>query len=205
MPTARIINLTTQGGTPVRTYNWRLKVRSYEGDAWGRVPASGILRYMEQSAILAAADAGYGNDFHREHNSAWVVHRATISLPIPLRLGAEVEITTWISHFSRVRGGREYIFKDATTGETLGVALTEWVYVDRTTLQPKAIPRELAVDFATPGGIQQEYDPPTLEANMNVSFATERTVEWHEIDSMGHVNNAVYADWLDDAFRNALN
>ena len=27
----------------------------------------------------------------------------------------------------------------------------------------------------------------------------ERRAEWHEADSLGHVNNTVYADWLDEA------
>jgi len=35
-------------------------------------------------------------------------------------------------------------------------------------------------------------------------FRANRKAEWYEADSMGHVNNTVYADWLDAAFRDAM-
>ena len=93
----------------VREYRWRLRVRSYEGDAWGQVPASGMLRYFEQSAIDAAADAGYGREFHRDNRSAWVIRRMTLLFgERPALTGEELEIRTWISHFAKVRGGSEY-------------------------------------------------------------------------------------------------
>ena len=103
-----------------------------------------------------------------------------------------------------MRGGREYRLSNVQTGQALGVALTEWVYVNRQTLAPQAIPKELAVDFDTPGAPTREYDPPAVEKNINAQFTTDRTVEWHEIDSLGHVNNAIYVDWLDEAVRSAL-
>src|SRR5262245_41023058 len=97
----------------VRQYTWQLNVRRYEPDAWGMVPTSGILRYFEQSAVAAAADAGYGAEFHREHNSAWVIRRLTLLMQEPIHQTDELQITTWASHFAKVRGGREYIIHNS--------------------------------------------------------------------------------------------
>jgi YbgC/YbaW family acyl-CoA thioester hydrolase len=189
----------------VREYRWRFTVRSYEGDAWGQLSAAGLLRYFEQSAVAAAADAGYGSEFHDEHGSAWVIRRMALLMHAPMRPGQELEIATWISHFARVRGGREYRVSDVTSGEPLASGLAEWVYVDRHTLSPKAIPKELAVDFATPGAPLGTYDaPPVVPLERQPEFDVHRIAEWHEADSLGHVNNAVYADWLDDAVRAAI-
>ncbi len=189
----------------VREYRWQFKVRSYETDAWGQVPASGILRYLEQAAVAAAADAGYGSEFHRESNSAWVVRRMSLLAPTPVRGGAELEITTWISHFARVRGGREYRITNIQTGELLATGLAEWVYLNRQTLAPIAIPPHVAADFDPPGAPIGQYDLPSIAADdAPPEFITERTAQWHEADSMGHVNNAVYADWLDDALSAVL-
>lgn len=189
----------------VREYTWQFNVRSYEADAWGMASTSGILRYLEQSAVTAAADAGYGGDFHRERNSAWIVRRITLLMYEPARQADEIQITTWISHFAKVRGGREYRIRNAATGQPLYTALTEWVYVSRETLKPIAIPPQLAVGFSTPGAPLGIYDPPQVETNTHhASFTTERTAEWHEADSMAHINNANYADWLDDAVRSAI-
>ena len=167
-----------------------------------------ILRYFEQSAVAAAAALGYGSEFHREHNSAWVVRRLNVVLHAPARQGDELEIATWISHFAKVRGGREYKVLNAATGQPLYSGYTEWVYLDRRTLAPLAIPRGLDAVFDVPGAPLQTYDPPTVEPSPSPAsdpppFLTERTADWHELDSLGHVNNAVYLDWLDDAFKSA--
>jgi YbgC/YbaW family acyl-CoA thioester hydrolase len=189
----------------VREYKWQLRVRSYETDAWGLVPTSGILRYLEQSAVDAAASAGYGDDFHRERGSSWVVRRMTLLMHAPISQGDELEISTWASHFVRVRGGREYCVKNISTGKTHCIAIAEWVYINRRTFAPMAVPAALGADFDVPGAPLQTYEPPTVESGgREMAFTTERTVEWHEIDSMKHVNNAVYADWLDDALRTGL-
>lgn len=189
----------------VREYRWRFTIRSYEGDAWGQLSAAGLLRYFEQSAVEAAADAGYGSQFHDEHGSGWVIRRMSLLMQGPMKQDQELEIATWISHFARVRGGREYRVCDAENGALLASGLAEWVYVDRRTLAPKAIPKELAVDFATPGAPLGSYDAPTVDRlERQPEFTTHRIAEWHEADALGHVNNAVYAAWLDDAVKAAI-
>src|SRR5947209_7915208 len=97
----------------VREFNWQLGVRSYELDAWRVVPTSGILRYLEQTAVSAAADAGYGDRFHRERNSAWVVRRLTLLMHAPVQPAGDLAISTWLASVTRVRAYREYRIKDA--------------------------------------------------------------------------------------------
>lgn len=191
----------------MRQFSWQLRVRSYESDAWGYLPAAGLLRYLEQSAVTAAADAGYGNSFHREYNSAWVIRRMTLLVPTPVRPGSDLEITTWISNFARVRGGREYRVCDAS-GAVVASGLAEWVYINRTTFAPMAIPPQVAADFNAPGAPLGTYEPPVLDeaedSTTTAEHSSHRKAEWHECDSMGHVNNANYAGWLDDAMLSTL-
>ncbi|HUP28217.1 MAG TPA: thioesterase family protein [Chloroflexia bacterium] len=189
----------------VRKYRWTLRVRSYEGDAWGQVPAAGLLRYLEQSAIDAAADAGYGREFHQQHNSAWVIRRMTLIAQAPARPGDDLEITTWLSHFAKVRGGREYQVRNAGSGEMLAMGLAEWVYINRQTMVPIAIPPELGKGFDVPGAPIGSYDLPDVgQSGTPAEFTYSRRALWHETDSMEHINNAVYADWLDEAVRSSL-
>lgn len=185
----------------MREYRWQLKVRSYEGDAWGYLSSAWLLRYLEHSAVMAAADVGYGSQFHEENRSAWVIRRMTLLMPRLISLGQDLEIVTWISHFARVRGGREYRVFDAG-GELVATGIAEWVYMDRATLTPMAIPQQTAIDFDVPGAPLGNYDPPPLEPPDEVEgweHSTSRVAYWHECDSLGHINNAVYTGWLDDA------
>ena len=183
----------------VREFTWRFQVRSYETDAWGMVPTAGILRYLEQSAVAAAADAGYGAEFHRENNSAWVVRRMRLLMHAPVQQIADLALTTWLSTLARVRGGREYRLDDAASGATLYTAVAEWVYMDRESFTPIAIPRNIEADFDVPGHDLQLYEMPSVEPGNYAEFSMTRRAEWYDADSMGHVNNAVYAQWLDEA------
>jgi medium-chain acyl-[acyl-carrier-protein] hydrolase len=190
----------------MREYRWQLKVRSYEGDAWGYLSSAWLLRYLEHSAVMAAADAGYGDRFHQENRSAWVIRRMTLLMPCLVPLAQDLEIVTWISHFARVRGGREYRVFD-TAGELLATGIAEWVYMDRATLKPIAIPQQTAIDFDVPGAPLGNYDPPALGPHDEAEaweHSIQRVAYWHECDSLGHINNAVYTGWLDDGMFAAI-
>jgi acyl-CoA thioesterase FadM len=191
----------------VRIYNLQPVVGNADGDVWGQLPPSGVLRLFEQAAVAAAADAGYDKEFHTKHGTAWIIHRMTLLMCAPAHLGDRLQLTTWLAHMARVRGYREYRLENLSEEGTPTVAtgIAEWVYIDRERLLPKAIPREVEGDFEMPGAPLGTYEPPPVEA-MDRPFESisERLVEWYECDSMGHVNNAVYADWLDSGLRAAM-
>jgi acyl-CoA thioesterase FadM len=180
-----------------RIYTWRHTVRSYEGDVRGEMPLGGLLRLCEHIAVEAASDAGFDRAFHIENNSAWVIHRMTMVLDAPAHQQDELELNTWASHFTRVRGGREYRIRNVTTGREVASALAEWVYVDRALQTPKALPMDIMMGFDIPGKPLGTYEAPLVAPlERPLEFASERVAEWHEADAMRHVNNAVYADWL---------
>ncbi|MEO8285551.1 MAG: thioesterase family protein [Chloroflexota bacterium] len=189
----------------VRIYKWQPIVGSAEGDIWGQLPPSGVLKIFEQSAVAAAAEVGYGKEFHIRNASAWIIRRMTLLMGTPARLGDRLELSTWLSNVARVRGNREYILDNLTSGGAAATGIAEWVYIDRNKVVPKVIPKEIEVDFDIPGAPLHTYEPPAVEPlEEKAEFATERVAEWYECDSMGHVNNTVYADWLDSGFRAAM-
>ena len=188
-----------------RIYTWQHTVRNYEGDAWGQLQPSGILRLLERSAIIAAAEGGYGREFHEEHGTAWVVRRMKLLLPSVAHADDDLEITTWASHFVRVRGGREYRIRNLATDEQVAQAIAEWVYIDRATSAPMPIPVDVAANFDVPGAPLGSYEPPPVAPLSEPrEFTDTRRAEWYEADAMAHVNNSVYADWLDAAVRSAM-
>lgn len=188
-----------------RVYTWEHTVRSYEGDAWGQLQPSGLLRLFERAAIFSSAQNGYTQEYYEEHGTAWVVRRMTLLILSVAHSTDDLEISTWGSHFVKVRGMREYRAHNLTTGRPAAQAIAEWVYIDRATGAPKPIPTDIAERFEAPGAPLGTYDPPVV-ARLETprEFIDSRRAEWYEIDSMGHVNNANYADWLDAAWRAAM-
>jgi YbgC/YbaW family acyl-CoA thioester hydrolase len=129
----------------------------------------------------------------------------TLQSHAPIRIGDRIEVTTWLSNLERVRGGREYRVVNAETGELGASGLAEWVYVDRQTLRPMALPPDLLNRLRVPGAPLGDYDPPAVPlAEAPRRFTSRRSAQWYECDTHGHVNNSVYADWLDEAMRAAL-
>ena len=78
---------------------------------------------------------------------------------------------------------------------------------DHEVVAPDRLEASLLVE--SPGAPLATYEPPPVtpltEAQaFTMTFTMQRTARWHECDSMEHVNNAVYADWLDEAMRMAV-
>jgi YbgC/YbaW family acyl-CoA thioester hydrolase len=129
----------------------------------------------------------------------------TLQSHAPIRIGDQIEVTTWLSTLERVRGRREYRVVIAETGELGASGLAEWVYVDRQTLRPMPLPPDLLNRLRVPGAPLGDYDPPAVPlAEAPRRFISRRSAQWYECDTHGHVNNTVYADWLDEAMRAAL-
>jgi len=191
----------------VRIFSFQPIVGSAEGDVWGQLPPSGVLRLFEQAAVAAAEDAGFDGEFHRAQGTAWVIRRLTFLMHSTAHLGDRLQLSTWLSHAARARAYREYSLENlAEPGTPLVAAgIAEWVYIDREKVTPRHIPKELEDDVEMPGAPVGNYEPPEVEPlDHPVEIRTERVAEWYECDSMGHVNNAVYVDWLDSGLRAAM-
>ena len=112
-----------------------------------------------------------------------------------MRVGDELVGTTQVVGWRRVWARRRTDFVDATG------ALVAWTHVDWVLLDgrgaPTRVPKEFDADVRgarrpIPLGRVALGDPPA-----DVDGASF-TVRPQELDPMDHVNNAVYADWVDE-------
>lgn len=175
------------------------KVRNYECDAYGHLNHANYLRYMEEAAFNASAEAGYSKARYESMGHLCLARETDIEYLQPLFYGDSVEIKTWVSDFRRVRSIRRYEFR---RGDVLVArASTDWVYLDATTMRPSAVPPEMVAAFAgdesvTP--IEPRESFPTTPPPPHGVFTLRRRVEWRDIDSAQHVNNAVYFNYIED-------
>jgi acyl-CoA thioester hydrolase len=183
-----------------RTYTRHFRVRSTDCDALRQVNHAVYLRYMQEAAIEASADAGYTGAWYAEHGVGWVIRRSRIDYLRPARYGEELAVTTYVANFRRVRSQRNYAI-DRSDGVPIARAATDWVFIDRRTGLPQRIPDEVpsnfmpdgpdpAVEFALDAGPLPDAPPP------NAYHATRR-VNYYDLDENQHVNNAVYLNYLE--------
>lgn len=180
------------------------RVRHYECDLYGHVNNANYVRYMQEAAFDASAAVGYAEAKYAELGSFWLVHGTDIEYLNPLKYGDEVEVSTWITDFRRVRSMRQYELRRVSDGALAARASTDWAYLDRATQRPLAIPKAMidafrpysTLDDDNAGASREKYPdvPPTPPG----AFTMNRRVEWRDIDSAGHVNNATYFNYFEE-------
>lgn len=177
------------------------KVRFYECDPYGHVNNTNYLRYMQEAAFEASAAAGYDTQRYEQMGRMWYAHATDIEYIRPLKYGDCVDVKTWIQDFRRVTSRRAYEMRCVETGDPIAKATTDWAFLDSATQKPAPIPRELLEAFYTNGlpdeqPVREKFPspPPPPEG----AYRLRRRVQWRELDSARHVNNAVYAEWAEE-------
>ena len=111
-------------------------------------------------------------------------------------MGAELVGTTRVVGWRRVWARRYTTFGDAS-GSTVATVQIDWVLLDARGA-PTRIPAEFEPVFGAASssvGLARVAlgEPPETARQSTI------TVRPQELDPMAHVNNAVYADWLEEA------
>jgi acyl-CoA thioester hydrolase len=192
-----------QAGVVSPVYTAQVTVRHDELDRFGRVHPGVYLRYLAHAAVEASTAAGYDAAWYAAAGAMWLVRRSTFELADPARAEERLAIRTWVEDFRRVRSHRRYAVHGAD-GRLCMDALTDWVYVDAGTGRPRRVPADLEAAFGVAVGSGREREswngppPPTAPA-----LGSHR-VRACEVDTIGHVNNAVYLDLAGQATLDVL-
>jgi acyl-CoA thioester hydrolase len=176
------------------------RVRHYECDVEGKLRAASYLRYMQEAAFDASAAAGYDLARYESLGCFWLIRETEIEYLQPVSYGESLEVNTWVADFRRVRSRRAYEFRRANNGPLVAVAQTDWAFLDLATGRPVAIPEEMKAAFF-PEGVPHTAEArgrfPTPSEPPDGAFQVRRPVEWRDLDAAGHVNNAVYVDYVE--------
>jgi len=178
------------------------RVRYYECDAYGHLNNTNYLRWMQEVAFAASSAVGYDLTRYDEIGHLWLVRETDIEYLAPLAYGDEVQVKTWVMDFRRFLSRRAYEFILIRTGQVAARASTDWAYVNAETLRPAAIPEAMRLAFFPEGApaeaIRRERFPEPPPPPPGV-FSIRKRVEWRDIDSLWHMNNAMYLAYIEDA------
>ncbi len=155
-----------------------------------------LLRYAQDLAWFHSAARGFGRDWYAEHGLTWLVRTAAIEVAAPVAVGSELVGTTRVVGARRVWARRRTDFVDAV-GDPAATVNIDWVLLDR-----RGAPTRIPPDFDAVFGMTHEpieLGRVELSAPPADAARTAIRVRPQELDPMDHVNNAVYADWLDEA------
>lgn len=189
-----------------KIYTWRFSVRTYELDEFSQVKLMALQNYLEEAAMQASASNGYDYGWYRRNNRVWVARTIALRYCAPVTYPAELEVRTWVSDYRRVQSNREYDMYRVSDGARVLRGRCNWVYIDSATRRPQRLPANFMSAFEPDGSLELldvEIASPVNVQN-GIAHTEQRQVQMYEIDAAGHVNNAFYVAWAEQAITNLL-
>ena len=170
------------------------RVRFDEAGPDGRLRTSVSLRYAQDLAWYHSAARGFDRAWYRARGLTWLVRAARAAIIGDIHTGDELTGTTRVLGWRRVWARRRTEFVDADG------AHVAWVEIDWVLLDARGAPTRIPAEFGDFGATEATFQlgrVALVEPPATADHATFR-VRPQELDPMDHVNNAVYADWLDE-------
>jgi acyl-ACP thioesterase len=186
-------------GQPI-VFSAPFRVRFDEAAPDGLLRTSSLLRYAQDLAWQHSADLGFDRRWYAEHGLTWLVRAAVVSVARSIPVGSTVAGTTEVVGFRRVWSRRHSVFSDLA-GTTVATVDIDWVLLDGRG-SPTRIPPVFETTFAVPAATFA-LGRVALDAPPDDAPRRQFAVRPQELDPLDHVNNAVYADWLDEAILGA--
>jgi acyl-ACP thioesterase len=177
------------------------RVRFDEAAPDGRIRTSVLLRYAQDLAWFHSSYRGFTREWYRERGLTWLARAAEVRVEADIRVGDELVGTTQVVGWRRVWARRRTDFLDGS-GAPVAWTHVDWVLLDARGA-PTRVPKEFDEYFWAPEASfplgRVALEGPTGEQPAPVSLR----VRPQELDPMDHVNNAVYADWVDERLLDA--
>jgi acyl-ACP thioesterase len=171
------------------------RVRFDEAGPDGRVRTSALLRYAQDVAWRHSEDLGFDRRWYAQRGRWWVVRAIELEVLAPISMGRTLRIATAVVGHRRIWARRlgECRLVDGTLAARV---TTDWVILDDRGRLVR-IPEDFGLSFANPelsGEILRvEGEEPPADA-----VRLDLRVRPQDLDPMGHVNNAVYLDWIEE-------
>jgi acyl-CoA thioesterase FadM len=192
--------MTADDARPVPGIEVPYRFRFDECGPDGLARTSALLRDAQDVAWIHSERLGFGREWYAERGLAWVVRAAELAVLAPVPLGKTLTFSTAVTGFRRVwvRRRTEARLADGT--------LALWGHTDWVILDARGLPGRVPAEFLTAFGVSPRTFEPgrvPLPPAPDDAVVHRALVRPQDLDPMGHVNNAAYLDYLEEALHAA--
>ena len=173
-------------------YQFDTRIRYSETGKDGRITLESIMNYFQDSSIFHSEEVGYGVDYLRKENKAWVLLSWQIVIEQYPKFGSPITVATKAYDFKRSFGYRNFMMKDEN-GQNVAYANSVWLYMDTEKQIPARPDDEQVEAFQLEERLPMEYaDMKIVLPECNPVICQSFPVQYHHLDTNGHVNNVQY-------------
>jgi YbgC/YbaW family acyl-CoA thioester hydrolase len=181
------------------------RVRWSETNANGQVDLRSYLRYLIETAWDWGATGGLSIAENQALGLVWVIRETEFNLYRPLQPNEVFDFKIWLVKWRRVRGTRCFELRLKDGGTLVARGVQQVATLDSQTMRPTPPPPDIIDRFRVEDPQVFPKRPfPEYQIQPEAAFITHRTVEWRDLDSFQHVNNASYAAFAEHAAVEAL-
>lgn len=188
-----------------KVFTRQFRVRWSEVDATNRAPAEKFMEYLVETAYDWGAANGLGFEESKVHGLVWLILETDIQIFHPLRYNDEFVFTIWMVQWRRFRGKRAFEIRLKDSDRVVAQGMQQVVSLDADDLRPKVVPNDLIDRFRldNPRSFPMPRFP-KLGSGPIERFSMQRRVEWGELDSLVHLNNAEALHYTDEVIMQYL-
>lgn len=182
-----------------KIFTRQFRARWSEVDATHRVPASKYLEYLAETAYDWGAVNGLGFAESKTYGLVWVILETDFRIFHPLRYNDQFDFTIWMVEWRRFRGTRAFEIRLRDSDKVVAQGMQKVASLDADDLRPKLVPEELIYKFRLdePRSFPTQRFP-KLVASPAESFSMMRRIEWRDLDTLVHLNNAEALHYADE-------
>ena len=181
------------------------RVRWSDLSSSGQVSLASYFHYIVETAWDWGAAHGLSSEESEKMGFAWVIRETEIHLKRSLFANERFTFTIWLYDWRRVRGTRFFELRIQDSDEIVAQGVQQIVALDSKTMRPAQPPPGLMEKFISENPrVFPQGEIPKISVDKEKAFITQRNVAWRDLDLLNHVNNAVYAEYVEEAFALAL-
>ncbi|MDR0622983.1 MAG: acyl-ACP thioesterase [Treponema sp.] len=172
-------------------------------DRSDRLTLAAAFDYFQEAAINHAEILGVGRESMAQTGQGWILSRMSVLMERRPKFQETVAVRSWPRGWEKLFALRDYDIRDESDTPIVR-ARSCWLIIDvekRRPLRPQAVMNTLPLNEgidALPSGAAG------LEVRNNLVKTGERKAAYSDIDYNGHVNNARYIQWIQDAVQPGL-
>ena len=165
-----------------------------------QLKAVALIRRMEEAAIQHTDLVGLpAKDLLQGQGLAWMMHKIGLKIHHLPAYGQELLVTTWSKGIKGFRALREFEIRG--NGKILVSATSLWLLYDLVAKRLKRVPAEMAGRYEIEADHALDWDLAKWrpETEFPLQATVPITTRASDFDMYGHVNHAVYFDYMDTA------